>query len=145
VSFDGAQLATGFVSSGVLTATGNAPAAKSSVPVSVTTPDGDISNTVVVNVVAPPTVTIAISPTSATVRVRQNRQFTATIQGTTNASAIWKVNGIVGGNGTVGTISQSGVYKAPNSVPSPATVTVSATSAADPTKTASASVAISRK
>jgi len=145
VSFDGAQLATSFVSSGVLTATGNAPAAKSSVPVSVTTPDGDISNTVVVNVVAPPSVTIAISPTSATVRVRQNRQFTATIQGTTNTSAIWKVNGIVGGNGTVGTISQSGVYKAPNSVPSPATVTVSATSAADPTKTASASVAISRK
>ena len=97
------------------------------------------------NVVAPPAVTIAISPTSATVRVRQNRQFTATIQGTTNTSATWKVNGIVGGNGTVGTISQSGVYKAPNSVPSPATVTVSATSAADPTKTATASVTISKK
>jgi hypothetical protein len=145
VSFDGAPLATSFASSGVLTAAGNAPAAKSSVPVSVTTPDGEISNTVVVNVVAPPMVTIAISPTSATVRVRQNRQFTATIQGTTNSSAIWKVNGIVGGNGTIGTISQSGVYKAPNSVPSPATVTVSATSAADPTKTASASITISRK
>ena len=53
-------------------------------------------------------VTIAISPTTATVRVRQSRQFTATIQGTTNTSATWKVNGIVGGNGTVGTVSQSG-------------------------------------
>jgi hypothetical protein len=55
------------------------------------------------------------------------------------------VNGIAGGNGTVGTVSQSGAYKAPNSVPSPATVTVSATSAADPTKTATASVTISKK
>jgi hypothetical protein len=144
VSFDGAALTTTFVSSVSLTATGNAPSAKPSVPVIVTTPDDDVSNTVFVNVVAP-TVTIAISPTSASVRVRQSRQFTATIGGTANTSVTWKVNGIVGGNGTVGTISQSGSYKAPNSVPSPAVVTVSATSVADPTKTASASVTISKK
>jgi hypothetical protein len=144
VLFDGTQLPTTFVSSTTLTATGNAPVAKSSVPVSVTTPDSDVSNTVFVNVVAPP-VTISISPTSATVRVRQNRQFTATIQGTTNTSAAWKVNGITGGNSTVGTISQAGLYRAPSSVPSPSTVTVSATSAADPTKTATASVTVSKK
>jgi hypothetical protein len=145
VSFDGVQLTTSFVSSIKVTATGNAPAPKSSVPVSVTTPDGDVSNTVFVNIVVPPPVSIAISPTSATVRVRQGRQFTATIQGTTNTSATWKVNGIVGGNGTVGTISQAGAYKAPNTVPSPSTVTVSATAAADPTKTATASVTITKK
>jgi hypothetical protein len=98
-----------------------------------------------VNIVAPQPITITISPTTATVRVHQNRQFTATIHGTTNASATWKVNSIVGGNGIVGTISQSGVYRAPNSVPSPAIVTVSATAAADPTKTATASVTISKK
>jgi hypothetical protein len=145
VSFDGAQLTTSFVSSTQVTATGNAPAAKSSVPVSVTTPDGDVSNAVFVDVVAPPPVSIAISPASVTVRVHQSRQFTATIQGTSNISATWKVNGIVGGNGTVGTISQSGAYKAPNTVPSPATVTVSATAAADPNKTATATVTITKK
>ena len=145
VSFDNAPLTTSFVSSTQLAASGNAPTPKSSVPVSVTTPDGDVSNTVLVNVVAPAPVTIAISPTTATVRVHQNRQFTATIQGTANTSATWKVNGITGGNGSIGTISQSGLYRAPNTVPSPATVTVSATAVADPAKTATASVTISKK
>jgi hypothetical protein len=145
VSFDGAQLTTSFVSSMQLTATGNAPAPKSSVPVSVTTPDGDVSNTVFVDIVAPPPVSIAITPSSATVRVRQGRQFSATIQGTSNTSATWQVNGIVGGNGTVGTITQSGAYKAPTAVPSPATVTVSATAVADPSKTAKATVTITKK
>jgi hypothetical protein len=145
VSFDNAPLTTSVVSSTTLTATGNAPAPQSSVPVSVTAPDGDVSNTAFVNIVAAPPVTITIAPTSATVRVHQNRQFTATIQGTTNTSTIWKVNGIVGGNGTVGTVSQSGLYRAPNTVPSPASVTVSATAVGDPTKTATASVTISKK
>ena len=51
--------------------------------------------------------------------MKQTRQFTATVQNTTNTAVIWKVNGIAGGNSTVGTISTSGVYKAPNSVPRP--------------------------
>lgn len=145
VSFDGAQLPTSFVSSTTVKATGSAPVAKSSIPVNVTTPDGDVSNTLFVNVVAPPPVTISISPTSATVRVRQTRQFTATLQGTTNTSVTWKVNGIAGGNATVGTISQTGLYRAPSTVPSPSTVTVTATSAGDPTKTAKASVTVSKR
>jgi hypothetical protein len=144
VAFDGVALATTFVSSTTLTATGNAPSPKSSVPVVVNTPDGEVSNTAFVNVTAPPPVAITISPTSASVRVRQNKQFTATVQNTANTSVTWKVNGIVGGNSTVGTISTSGVYRAPNSVPNPAVVTVSATSNADPTKSATASVSITR-
>jgi hypothetical protein len=144
VSFDGGSLATTFVSSDTLTATGNAPAAKTGVPVVVRTPDGDLSNTAYVNVTAPVPVSIAVSPTSATVRIKQTKQFTATVSGSANTSAIWKVNGIVGGNGTVGTISQSGLYRAPASVPS-ATVVVSATAAADPTKTAMASVTVVKK
>jgi len=143
VSFDGAQLATTVVSSTRLTAAGTAPAEKSSVPVSVATPDGAVS-TVFVDVVAPQVVAISISPTSATVRVQQNRQFTATIQGSTNTSAIWKVNGIIGGNATVGTINQAGLYVAPSSVPSPSTVAVSSTAVADQTKTATASVTVSK-
>jgi hypothetical protein len=144
VAFDGVALATTFVSSTTLTATGNAPSPKSSVPVVVNTPDGEVSNTAFVNVTAPPPVAITISPTSASVRVRQNKQFTATVQNTANTSVTWKVNGIVGGNSTVGTISTSGVYRAPNSVPNPAVVTVSATSNAGPTKSATASVTVTR-
>ena len=44
----------------------------------------------------------------------------------------------------VGTISASGLYKAPNSVPNPAVVTVTATSAAETSKSASAAVTITR-
>ncbi len=145
VSFDGAALATTVVSSTTLTATGNAAAAKSSVPVVVTTTDGEVSNTFLVDVVAAPAVTVAISPTSASVRINRTQQFTATVQNTSNKTVTWKVNGIAGGNSTVGTISSSGLYRAPSSVPNPSVVTVSATSAADPTKSASAAVTVRRK
>jgi hypothetical protein len=144
VNFDGADLPTTFVSSTKLTATGNASAPKASVPVIVTTPDGAVSNSAFVDVIAV-TVAISISPTTASVRVRQTRQFTATVQGPADTSVTWKVNGIVGGNGTVGTISAAGLYKAPNTVPNPATVTVSATSNADTTKTATASVTVTKR
>jgi hypothetical protein len=145
ISFDGAALATTFVSTTRLRGTGNAPAPKASVPIVVQTSDNALSNTVFVNVAASPAVSISISPTSATVRVRRTRQFTATVQNTPNTSVIWKVNGVVGGNATVGTISTSGLYRAPNSRPNPAVVTVSATAGANQTKTASASVTISRR
>jgi len=145
VSFDGVALATSFVSSTKLTAGGAASAAKPSVPVVVNTSDGATSNTVFVDIVAAPAVSISVSPTSASVRVKQSRQFTATVQNTSNTSVIWKVNGITGGNSTVGTISASGLYRAPNSVPNPSVVTVSATAAADQTKTASAAVTVTRR
>ena len=64
VSFDGAVLASSFVSSTQLRATGNAPAAKPSVPVVVNTPDGEASNTFYVDVTAPPP-SIALSATTS--------------------------------------------------------------------------------
>lgn len=145
VWFDGVALSTSFVSSTTLAAQGNAPLPKTSVPVNVTTPDGDVSNAVFVNVVASPAVSVSISPKTAALRVRQGQQFSAAVQGSSTTSVIWRVNGIVGGNGTIGTITQSGSYKAPASVPSPNTVTVSATAIADPTKSAAASVTITKK
>jgi len=145
VSFDGAALATTVVSSTRLTATGNAPTAKPSVPVAVNTPDSEVSNTFYVDVIAPLPVGITISPTTAAVRVNRTKQFTATVQNSSNTSVIWKVNGIIGGNSMAGTISSGGVYRAPNTVPNPAVVTVSATASADQTKTANAAVSISRK
>jgi hypothetical protein len=145
VSFDGAAVPTTVNSSTRLTATGNAPAAKPSVPVVVNTTDGEVSNTVFVSVTAQNPVTVTISPASASLRVNRTRQFSASVQNSSNTSVTWKVNGVTGGNSTVGTISASGLYRAPGSVPNPATVTVSATAVADPTKTANASVTIRRK
>jgi uncharacterized protein YjdB len=93
----------------------------------------------------PPPVSIMISPTSATVRVGRTRAFTATVQNTTDKAVIWQVNGVTGGNSTVGTISSLGTYLAPSKVPAGGTVTVWAVSHADPTKSASALVTISRR
>ena len=46
-------------------------------------------------------------------------QFTATVTGTTNTAVTWSVNGVAGGNSTVGTISTSGAYTAPATAPEP--------------------------
>ena len=146
VSFDGLALPTTVISASQLQASGSAPAAKPMVPIAVTTPDGEVSAAFYVDVVAPSQpVRITISPTATTVRVSRTRQFSATVQNSSNQSAIWRVNGIAGGNSVVGTIASSGAYRAPVSVPNPATVTVSATAVADPTQTATASATIVRK
>ncbi len=146
VSVDGVVLPTTFTSSTSLSASGSAPAPKQSVPVFVTTPDGDTSNTAYLSIVAASTpIAVSVSPASASVRVKTTRQFTASVQGTANTAVTWKVNDVTGGNGSVGTISRTGLYKAPNRVPNPATVRVSATSVADPTKSSTASVTVTRK
>jgi hypothetical protein len=107
---------------------------------------GSASVTVVNSAPPPPPtpVGISISPTSATVRVKTTRQFTATVTNTSNTSVIWEVNGVTGGNSTFGTISASGLYRAPSNVP-PAKFSIRAVSVADPTKSASASVTVSRR
>jgi hypothetical protein len=115
------------------------------VPVVVNTPDAEQSNTVLVNVTAQPTISISVTPGTASVRVQRTKQFSATVQGTSNQSAIWKVNGIVGGNNTLGSITQAGLYRAPNRVPQPAQVIVSATAGADQSKTATATVTITKR
>src|SRR5216117_2738657 len=87
----------------------------------------------------PISVSVTISPILATVAAGGTQQFTATVQNTSNTAVTWQVNGVTGGNATVGTISSSGLYTAPAS---PATVTVTAVSQADTTKSASAQVTI---
>ena len=80
--------------------------------------------------------------TSTTLQVTGTQQFTATIQGTSNTAVTWAVNGVVGGNATVGTISTSGLYTAPQYPPSPNTVTVSATSVAFSSATSSFTITL---
>jgi hypothetical protein len=62
------------------------------------------------------------------------------VQNSSDQNVTWRVNGIAGGNSTVGTISTSGVYRAPNSLPSPNTVTVSATHASGASGTATVTI-----
>ncbi|MGA7962581.1 MAG: IPT/TIG domain-containing protein [Candidatus Acidiferrales bacterium] len=79
----------------------------------------------------PPGISVSVVPTAANVRAGATQPFTATVTGTTNESVSWSVNGVVGGNATLGTIASSGVYTAPATVPNPNTITVEAVSVAD--------------
>ncbi len=78
---------------------------------------------------------VFISPTSSTLRVRQTATFTATILGSTNTAVRWDV---VEGNAG-GTVTAAGLYTAPNTG---GTYHVRATSVADATQTAVASVTV---
>nr|HEV7954244.1 hypothetical protein [Candidatus Acidoferrales bacterium] len=90
----------------------------------------------------PPTIGVSVSPTTASVMLGSTQLFTATVTNTTNLSVTWNVNGIAGGSSTVGTISVSGLYTAPQILPQPAGVTIQAVSQADGTTSGSAQVTI---
>jgi hypothetical protein len=86
-------------------------------------------------------VTITLSTTSVAVAPNGTQAFGVGISGTSTSNVIWSVNGIVGGNSIVGTISSTGVYHAP-ATPPPGPVTITARSIADPGIAASAIVAV---
>jgi hypothetical protein len=88
----------------------------------------------------PSITSVNISPMSVSLQTSQPQKFTATVNGTGNfdVSLEWFVNGISGGNSTVGTVDTNGLYSAPPQLPDPPTVTVKALSTADSSKSASA-------
>ena len=81
-------------------------------------------------------VSINVAPGSVTLAPSQTQQFTAAVSNASNNAVTWAMSP------NVGTLSPSGLYTAPSSVSSAQTVTVTATSVADTTKKASASVAL---
>src|SRR5579872_2736929 len=94
-------------------------------------------------------VSVTISPSTATMATLATQPFTATVSGSTNTAVTWQVNGVSGGSSTNGLVSTTvlgtnseGLYLAPSAVPSPASVSVTAISQADPTKSATATVTI---
>jgi hypothetical protein len=93
----------------------------------------------------PAAITITIAPTAATLRAGKTKSFTATVQNTSNTAVTWKVNGITGGNSSVGFISSLGTYAAPPMTRQQMIVTISAVSIADPTTSAGASVTVVRR
>ncbi len=84
---------------------------------------------------APP-VTVTISG-AGQLRVGASAQLSAALTNTSNTAVTWQVNGVAGGSAAAGTISTSGLYVAPASLPSPNPVTITATSQASPSSTAS--------
>ena len=88
------------------------------------------------------TVAITISPTTASIAGGATQQFTATVTPSTNTAVTWQVNGENGGDAIIGTISTTGLYTAPTTLPTTTTVVVTATAQADTTKTASATVTL---
>lgn len=77
---------------------------------------------------------ISMTPGSATLAASQSQPFVAAVGGSSNHAVTWSLSP------AMGTISSSGVYTAPAPITSSQTVTVKATSVADPTKSASATV-----
>jgi hypothetical protein len=78
-------------------------------------------------------ITVSVSPTSVTLSSAGKQQFTATVSGTSNTGVIWSA--------TAGSFNATGLYVAPT-VTVQTNVVVTATSLADPAKSASASVTV---
>jgi uncharacterized protein (DUF1800 family) len=85
---------------------------------------------------------VTVTPATATVRAGANEAFAATMSSSTNNSVTWSVNSVAGGNASTGTIDANGMYTAPASLPSPNTITVTATSSADTTQKGSSAVTL---
>ena len=90
----------------------------------------------------PPQLSITLSPTSANVRAGASQAFTAQLTNATNQNVTWTVNGISGGNTTIGTISATGAYVAPAMLPNPNTVSVGVTSIQNSSVSASSAVTL---
>ena len=147
VQWDVNQTAGGSAQTGTISSSGLYTAPPTTVPLQVTVtavsqadPTKIANASVTVNPInVPPAINVTISPMTATLAVSTNQQFTATVTGTNNTAVTWSVDGVAGGNMTVGTINTNGLYAAPATAGGH---TITATSVADKTKSASATVAV---
>jgi hypothetical protein len=126
--------------SGFYTAPSNVPSPALVTVTATSQADSTKSAAATVTIILP--VSVTVSPTIAIVTTNAHQQFTAAVSNATNKAVSWSLAGSGCTGSTCGTISSSGLYTAPSSVPNPAQVSVTATSAADPTKSATASVTI---
>ena len=120
-------------STGLYTAPATAPATPKVTITATSVADSSVSQTMTVTLAAPPpNVTLTLSGATK-VTLGTSSQYTAVVTGSNNTGVSWTVNGVVGGNATDGVISTAGLYTAPSTAPQPSTVTIAATSSADPT------------
>ncbi|MGB8836096.1 MAG: aryl-sulfate sulfotransferase [Candidatus Acidiferrales bacterium] len=83
------------------------------------------------------TKTGSISPGAVALSLGQSTQFQATLPGK-SGSETWSVNGIAGGNATVGTITSTGLYTAPSDTDSIAVTITAASSGSSASSSATA-------
>jgi uncharacterized protein (DUF1800 family) len=86
-----------------------------------------------------PVVSIVVAPATASLSANQTQGLTATVTGSTNLGVTWTVTGAGTLSSTSGT---SIMYTAPASIASKTTVTVTATSSADGTKSAVSTITL---
>src|SRR5579864_5998013 len=119
---------------GTITANGlyTSPATAGTYSVTATSvADTSKSASATVTVTAAPVVAVSISPVSASLISGGTQQFTATVTGTSNTAVTWSTTG--------GTITANGLYTSPATA---GTYSVTATSVADSSKSASATVTV---
>src|SRR5271163_5111565 len=87
----------------------------------------------------PDSQTLTISPAFASVRAGSTQTFTPSMTG---KSWTWSVNGVAGGNATLGTIDANGNYSAPGVLPAQNSITIAAAETAKPSETASSAVTL---
>jgi hypothetical protein len=102
----------------------------------------DPSKSASASVTIVPVVAVTVSPTNASVPTGATQQFNASVTGTSNTAVAWNVAGAGCSDVACGTINSNGLYTAPATVPSPATVNVTATSVADPTKSGAVNLTV---
>ncbi len=90
----------------------------------------------------PPNITVVVAPSIATVLLGELQTFSAILSNATDNTVTWSVNGVSGGSVAFGTITTSGVYTAPAILPAPDSISVTATSFQDPSKSFTAQVTI---
>lgn len=126
--------------------------------VSVTvTPQADPTKKAQATIAIQAGINVSLSPATATLAANHRVTLTAQVLGTTNTAVNWSVNGVSGGNTTVGQICivasdpcqsvSSGSapqvdYLVPGAIPQPNPVSVMATSAADTTRSASTQITV---
>ena len=81
-----------------------------------------------------PPIGVVLTPSTVSLSPAQFQAFTATVSNTANTAVTWSLSS------AVGSISTTGVYSAPAAIGTAQTIIVTASSVADPTKTASSSV-----
>ena len=87
-------------------------------------------------------VVVTVTPATAAVRAGAAQAFAAAVTGNANTSVTWSVNAVAGGNATTGTMDATGLYTAPVNLPTANTITVTATSVADTTKTGTSALTL---
>jgi uncharacterized protein (DUF1800 family) len=139
-----APLTTTVLSSTQLTATGtatNAQVGNVNITVENPAPGSNVSGGLTAQIKGS-NIVVQVSPATGVIRAGTQQVFAASVTGTTNTGVTWSINGVAGGNATIGTILANGNYLAPTNIPSPSNVTVTATSVADNTSSGNAAITL---